>query len=138
MGVVIDTSALIALERADGLDALPEDLVDQMAVMPAIVYAELHVGAHLAGDDRRGDQRRTRIAALASRVPVVEFDRAIAERWAALFADLTRAGTMIPANDLQVAATARHLDFDVLLGPRGDAHFSKIPSLGVVRLPGGR
>ncbi|HEX2466333.1 MAG TPA: hypothetical protein VHR17_17050 [Thermoanaerobaculia bacterium] len=32
-------------------------------------------------------------------------------------------------NDLAVAATARHLDYDVLIGPDGDEHFGRIPGL---------
>jgi len=41
---------------------------------------------------------------------------------------------MIPGNDLQVAATAAHLDFAVLLGPEGESHFAKVPGLRLVRL----
>lgn len=135
MGVVIDTSALVALERAGSdLSGLARDVADEAAVVPAIVYAELQVGVRLADDTRRSASRRARVDALVQRVPVVEFDRAIADRWAELFADLTRAGTMIPTNDLQVAATALHLDHGVLLGPRGDTHFDKVPGLHTLRL----
>ena len=135
MGVVVDTSALIALKRA-GV-RIEERLLehgDEPAVIPAIVYAELQVGARLAEDAERATLRRARIEALVERVPIVEFDRAIADRWADLFADLTLAGTMIPANDLQVAATGLHLDFAVLLGPMGEAHYAKVPGLKLVRL----
>jgi predicted nucleic acid-binding protein len=45
-----------------------------------------------------------------------------------------KAGTMIPANDLQVAATSIHLNFTVLLGPKGNTHFEKVPGLRVARL----
>lgn len=61
-------------------------------------------------------------------MPIVEFDRAIAERWAGLFAALTRDGAMIPANDLAVAATATHLGFAVLLGPEGGSTASVCPT----------
>jgi hypothetical protein len=36
---------------------------------------------------------------------------------------------LIPANDLAVAATARHLDYDVLIGPEGEKHFSSVAGL---------
>ncbi|MEX2538656.1 MAG: PIN domain-containing protein [Actinomycetota bacterium] len=135
MGVVVDTSALIALERSGAdLDARALALADEPAVIPAVVYGELQVGVRLADTKARAARRRDRIEALVSRLPVVEFDRSIADRWAELFADLTLQGTLIPANDLQVAATALHLDFTVLLSPRGENHFEKVPGLRVARL----
>lgn len=135
MGVVIDTSALIALERAGaGFDVGSLDLSDEPAVIPAIVYAELRVGVHLAEDAARAALRQGKIETLISRIPIVEFDRSLADRWAELFATLMRSGTQIPANDLQVAATALHLDFTVLLGPKGDAHFAKVPGLRLARI----
>ena len=60
---------------------------------------------------------------------MVDFDSSIAERWAELFAELSRKGQLIPANDLAVAATARHLDYDVLIGPDGEGHFERVPRL---------
>jgi predicted nucleic acid-binding protein len=135
LGVVIDTSALVALERAgESFDATSVALGDEPAVIPAIVYAELQVSVRLAGERSRAARRRARIEALTSRVPIVEFDQTIAERWADLFAALTRAGTMIPGNDIQVAATAAHLDFAVLVGARGERHFAKVPGLRLARL----
>ena len=135
MGLVVDTSALIALQRlGGGLERHLGDLASEPAVVPAIVYAELQVGVRLADTPARVASRRDRIGALVSRLPVVEFDRAVAERWADLFADLTRQGRMIPSNDLAVAATAVHLGFSVLLGPKGEAHYERVSGLTVRRL----
>ncbi|MBI4704286.1 MAG: PIN domain-containing protein [Deltaproteobacteria bacterium] len=135
MGLVIDTSALVALERAGaGWEDRLAGLAEERAVVPAIVYAELLVGVHLAGSEPRAANRRARIDALVSRCPVVEFGREIAERWAELFAVLSREGSMIPANDLAVAATALHLDFAVLVGPQNEAHYRRVPSLRCARL----
>jgi predicted nucleic acid-binding protein len=133
MGLVIDTSALVALERSagswsDGLSA------DEQASVPAIVYAELLVGVQLADHPRRAARRRAKIEALLSVAPVVEFGPAVAERWADLFARLSRDGRLIPANDLAVAATAIELGFGVLVGPRDEAHFRQVPGLRVVVL----
>lgn len=130
MGLVLDTSALIALERSGAsLEHALGHERSSPAVLPAIVYAELMVGVQLADSELRAAHRRARIDAIAARCPVVELDRAIAERWAILFADLSRAGTMIPANDLAVAATALHLDYGVLIGPDGEAHFRRVKGL---------
>ena len=135
MGLVLDTSAVIALERsgADWQQALGE-LGSERAVIPAIVYAELLVGVHLADSASRAASRLSRIEALASRCQVVDFSREIAGRWAELFATLSKAGTKIPANDLAVAATAVHLGFGVLVGPRDEAHYRKVPGLRCERL----
>ena len=134
---MIDTSALVAVERLGiDLDQSLGELAEEIAVIPAIVYAELQVGVRLADTPARAASRRARIEALVSRLPVVEFDRAIGERWAELFALLTRAGSMIPANDLSIAATAVHLGYAVLLGPKGERHYEKVRGLRVARLKG--
>jgi tRNA(fMet)-specific endonuclease VapC len=104
-------------------------------VLPAIVYGELLVGVRLADSPERAASRRAKIAALAGRVPIVAFGREIAERWAELFAVLSRSGQLVPANDLAVAATALHLGFGVVVGARGEAHFRRVPGLSVQSLP---
>lgn len=135
---MIDTSALAAAERAgsDWEEALGP-LADEAVVLPSIVYAELVVGVELADTPLRAAARRAKITALVARVPLVEFGSEIAELWAKLFAVLSRRGTLIPANDLAVASTALHLDYGLLVGPRDDGHFRRIPGLRVELLPGG-
>ena len=131
MGIVIDTSALVALERAGAEWELPDPLLGVAVALPAIVLAELVSGVHLANTPARASSRRAKVSALVSRVPVVEFGTAIAERWGELFATLSRAGSPISSNDLAVAATAHFLGFGVLVGPRGEEHFSRVPDLRV-------
>ncbi len=129
-GLVLDTSALIALERssADLGEALGER-ASKPAVVPAIVFTELLVGVRLADSESRAASRLARIEAMVSRCPVVEFSREIAHVWADLFAQLSRRGGLIPANDLAVAATAMHLGFAVLIGPEDEAHFRRVEGL---------
>jgi predicted nucleic acid-binding protein len=130
VGLVLDTSALIALERSKAsLEQVLGEAASESAVIPAVVYAELQVGVLLADTKSRALGRKARIDALVSRCPVVDFDRAVADRWASLFVELSRDGRMIPANDLAVAATARHLDYEVLIGPDGEEHFGRIQGL---------
>ena len=64
-------------------------------------------------------------------MPVIDFGASIAEQWAQLFAALSKRGRMIPANDLTVAATARFLNFGVLVGPADERHFKSIDGLQV-------
>ena len=134
MGLVIDTSALVALERATALwiNRLPDG---EPASIPAIVYAELLVGVKLADHPRHAAARRAKIDAIVAAVPVVPFGAAVAERWADLYARLSRDGRLIPANDLAVAATALELGYGVLVGPGDEAHFRQVPGLRVVVLP---
>lgn len=135
MGLVIDTSALVALERGrEGWERALSTLGDEPVAVPAIVCAELTVGVLLAATASRAATRRAKIRALVANAPVVDFTEPIAERWAQLFVDLIRAGQLIPSNDLAVAATALHLGFGVLVGPRDEAHFRRVPELRVERL----
>lgn len=132
MGLVIDTSALVAAERTEsGAEAVPETFAEEPLAIPAIVYAELLAGVELADTPARAAERRAKIDALLRRVPLVPFGAGAAERWGDLFAGLHRAGALIPANDLAVAATAVDLGFGVLVGPGGEEHFGRIPELRV-------
>lgn len=143
MGLVIDTSALIAVERqsahlkgeAAWTRQFPQ-LAAEPVVLPAIVLAEILAGVAMADTAMRAAARRARVDALMAHVPVVDFDAEVAEEWARLFASLSRSGRMIPSNDLQVAATARRLQFGVLVGPSDEKHFKMIDGLRVETLKG--
>jgi tRNA(fMet)-specific endonuclease VapC len=132
VGLVIDTSALVSVERAGVAWEEPlSRLGAESAALPAIVCAELLAGVHLAQSTARAASRRAKIQALLARVPVIEFGLAVAERWAELFTTLSRRGRLIPANDLAVAATALHLGFGVVVGPQDETHFRTVPGLRV-------
>jgi predicted nucleic acid-binding protein len=134
VGLVIDTSALVAAERAATWESALSTLDSEPAALPAIVCAELLAGVRLARTAAQAASRRAKIDALLARVPVVDFGLPIAERWAELFATMSRQGRLIPANDLAVAATALHLGFGVIVGPLDEAHFRSVPGLRVERL----
>lgn len=137
MGLLIDTSALVALERGSASwGAALEVLGEEPVAIPAIVYAELLAGVELADNPVRAAARRAKIEAVVARVPVVDFGAGAAGRWAAVFALLQRTGSLIPANDLAVAATALHLGFGVLVGPSDESHFRRVPELRVEVLQG--
>ena len=136
MGLLIDTSAVVALERGAGAGAAAGSswegaLSDEPVAVPSIVYAELLVGVRLAGSPERAASRQKKIDALMARAPVIEFGSEAAERWAHLFADLRRAGTLIPSHDLVVAATALNIGFGVLVGPSDEGHFRSVQGLRV-------
>jgi predicted nucleic acid-binding protein len=132
VGLVLDTSAVIAIERAgtDWREGLAY-LADESLALPAIVYAELLLGVRLAQHAAQAAARQARLNFLASHVPIVLFGLEIAEHWANTYVTLSRDGRLIPANDLAVVATARHLDYGVLVGPSDETHFRAVPDLRV-------
>ena len=135
MGLVLDTSALVAAERrvsaGQAWGQVLASMSTEEAVLPAIVFAELMSGVHLAETASRAATRRAKVDGLAVHCPIVEFTASIADQWARLFADLSRRGMLIPSNDLAVAATAVHLGFGVLVGPADERHFRRVPDLRV-------
>ena len=126
---MIDTSALVAWERSAGSWSAG------LPAVPAIGYADLLVGVRLADHPYRDARWRAKIEALLAVGPIVELGPAVAERWADLYARLSRDGRLIPANDLAVAATALERSFGGLVGRRDEAHFRQVPGLRVVVLP---
>lgn len=133
----MDTSALITLERArSSWEQFQAVIADESRVaLPAIVYAELLAGVRLADSPGRAAVRQATIDVFASRMLIVDFGLETAKHWATLFAQLHQAGSMIPANDLAIAATALERGFGVLVGPGGEAHFRRVPGLRLIVLP---
>jgi tRNA(fMet)-specific endonuclease VapC len=130
LGIVVDTSALIAFERVDtSWEALFDEHGEDAIAVPAIVLAELRVGPLLS--QRSARERNAKIDALLDRAVLIDFGKEIAERWAEVYATLRRQGRLIPANDIAVAATALHLGFDLVVGDEGETHFGRIPDLRV-------
>lgn len=131
MGLVIDTSALVAIERSG---EVPPDLLEERVFLPAVVWAEAMVGVHRAATPEIGIRRHRRLEALREQLDFCDFDRVVAERYAELVAVLARKGQMIPQNDLAVAATALCLKHRVLVGVSDEKHFRVVPNLEIVVL----
>lgn len=135
MGLVIDTSAVIDLQRSlvPAVDVLKR-YSDEALVIPTIVVAESLVGSRLAKGKRRRELVRQSVDELLATARPVDFDLEIAHTWIDLFASLERRGMRIPSNDLIVAATAMHLEYGVLVGARDEAHFRRVRGLRVLRI----
>jgi predicted nucleic acid-binding protein len=131
MGLILDTSALVAWERAENAgQTLALDGGEEL-VMPAVVWAEALAGVRLADSAARAARRMARLEALRRVMGIEPFTAETAEHHADIFAELTQNGTLIPQNDIAVAATARCLACGVLVGPKDEAHFRRIAGLEV-------
>lgn len=106
--LILDTGALIALERedADRTDVLPDDAD---VAISAVTVSELLVGVELAQDAYR-DRRSEIVEGTIERVEIIAFSLEIARHHAKLLADTRRAGRPRGAHDLQIAATAKATD----------------------------
>ena len=126
MGVVLDTSVLIAAERGD-LD-LRQAAGDTEVVMAAVTAHELWrgVGRLSAAVPRMRAERW--LQALLDLLPVVPYDQEVARVHAALWVDLTRRGVTLGPYDQMIAATALHLDFEIATRDRA---FVRVPGLTV-------
>lgn len=133
MGLIIDTSALITLERSiGGPNQVSLDPVETYA-LPAVVWAEALIGVRMAADSSRAARRLARLEAIRRVTGIEDFTDLVAEHYADIFSELSRNGILIPQNDIAVAATARCLNFGVLVGSQDEAHFRRVPDL-IVRV----
>ncbi len=131
MGLILDTSALVTMERAAESSAPLELEEDETHAIPAIVWAEALVGVRMASNASRAARRLSRLEAIRRVTGVVDFTPLVAEHYADIFTELSQQGSLIPQNDIAVAATARALGFGVLVGPNEEAHFRRVPGLVV-------
>lgn len=130
MGLLIDSSVLIALERgqleADALGAAAGG--DEPVAIAAITASELLHGVHRLGGARRVRAERM-VSGWLDALPVVPFDAGVAGVHATLAAQHRRRGRAVGGHDLMIAATAVHLDYRV--ATRARRTFARIDGLAV-------
>ncbi len=114
MGVMFDTSVLIALERgvADS-DALVRGREQESFGISVVTAAELLHGVHRAETSKRRMKRAAYVEKVLEQFTLYPFDLAAARVYADLWADLQKQGIRIGAHDLMIAATALSLGFSV-------------------------
>lgn len=130
MGILVDTSVLVAIERGQ-LDAAT--LVDsaEPVAMAAISASELLHGMHRLKSAVARTRAERFVERILAAVPIVSFDLAIARVHARLDAELSAAGTAVGDADLMIAATAVWLDYRV--ATRDLRSFPKVKGLEVLR-----
>ncbi len=130
MGILVDTSVFVAIERGQ-LDATTLTASTEPVAMAAISASELLHGMHRL----KGAVARTRaerfVEGILAAMPIVSFDLAIARVHARLDAELSTAGSAVGDADLMIAATAVWLDYRV--ATRDLRSFPKVKGLDVLR-----
>ena len=133
MGVVLDTSVLIAAERGTfALRELLEKLGDAEAGISAVTASELLVGGHRAADPGVQSRRFARVEYILRDLPVFEFGLVEARRHAELWARLMRAGSLIGPHDMLIAATALSRGFQLVT--LNSAEFRRVSGLELVEV----
>jgi predicted nucleic acid-binding protein len=128
MGAVIDSSVLIAAERAKlGLDQVLERHGNEEVAIASITASELLHGVHRAAKPELRTRREAFVEHILSAVPVVSFDLVAARAHASLWARLAAKGLVVGAHDLVIAATALALGYGV--ATRDRRSFPRIPGL---------
>lgn len=131
MGVLLDTSVLIAVER-DGADlhAFLATAGSESLAIAALTASELLHGLHRADSALRRARREEFIEWVFATVPVVAMDLAVARVHARIWADLQARGQLIGAHDAIIAATALSRGDAILT--RNERDFGRVEGLRVL------
>jgi len=133
MGVVLDTSILVAAERrALRFEALLESLGDEPVAISAVTASELLHGCHRASNAGIRARRSAFVEALLDALPILPFGLAEARLHAQIWAELDRRGTMIGPHDLFIAASAMARGY--LIASLNQREFARVEGLQVVAI----
>ena len=130
MGVIFDTSVLIAIERGSfQVEKLIEERENEPFGISVITASELLHGVHRADSEKRRLQREAFVEKVIEIFPIYTFDLSAARIYARVWATLARKGITIGAHDLIIASTAVSLGFSVVTSDMRD--YGKIKGLKV-------
>ena len=137
MGVVLDSSAVIAGERkgqaaAEVLSGIRTALGAQPIALSTVSVIELEHGIWRAKDAAQAERRQKFLDDLFAAVPAYPLTFEIARRAARIDGESRRKGILIPLQDLVIGATA--LEFDYAVATANVRHFRMIPGLIVTGL----
>jgi tRNA(fMet)-specific endonuclease VapC len=114
MGVILDTSLLIALERrVFDLDTFIQGREEEPFGISVITAAELLHGVHRADSVKKRLKREAFVEKIIESFTLYHFDMTTARLYARLWANLARQGIKVGAHDLMIAATALAYGFSV-------------------------
>jgi len=125
-GVVLDTSIVVRHFR-DGNALASRFAGFEELYLPQPALAELYAGAfHSARPEKNVQQ----IERFLEAVDVLPSDEATPELYGRIFAQLAQAGTLIPQNDIWIAAIALQSGLPLATG---DNHFQHVAGLQLLR-----
>ena len=115
MGVIFDTSVLIAIERSSyQIDKLTNGRESEPFGISVITVSELFHGIHRADSEKRRLKREAYVEKIIEVFPIYPFDLSAARIYARIWANLAKQGMTIGAHDLMIASTSISLGFSVL------------------------
>jgi len=123
----LDTSAYGNFRRGHHELVSVIDRADWVGV-PTVTMGELRTGFLLGGRRERNESELDEFLANPV-VEAIEVDAEVSRHYAEIVADLRRAGTPLPTNDIWIAATAARHGASVLTC---DEHFERIARVGTV------
>lgn len=135
MGIVLDSSVLVASERA-GLNskqafaAILRKTGDDEVALSVITLLELAHGAVRANTTERKQKRERIIQELLAAVPIHPITASIALRAGQIDGQSQANGIRIPLADLLIGATALELGYSV--ATENLRHFNQIPGLSII------
>ncbi len=128
MGVIFDSSEIIALERnREAVASLVTGREDEPFGISVVTVAELLHGVERADTETRKIRRQAFVEKVIEMFPVLPFDIGVARIYARIWASLRQRGFTVGAHDLIISATAIALDYTVITANRRD--FEKIEGL---------
>jgi predicted nucleic acid-binding protein len=130
MGVIFDTSVLVALEHGShGLEKLVAGRESEPFGISVVTVSELLHGVHRADSEKRRLTRGAFVEKIIQTFPLYPFDLNAARIYAKLWANLAKKGVTIGAHDLMIASTAIALGFSVLTADVRD--YGKVKEVSV-------
>jgi len=130
MGVIFDTSVLVALEHGShGLEKLVAGRESEPFGISVVTVSELLHGVHRADSEKRRLTRGAFVEKIIQTFPLYPFDLNAARIYAKLWANLAKKGVTIGAHDLLIASTAIALGFSVLTADVRD--YGKVKEVSV-------
>lgn len=128
MGVIFDTSEIIAMERkSHDIYRIVEGREDEQFGISVITVAELLHGVERADTHTRKIKRQAFVEKVIEFFPVFPMDIAVARTYARLWASLSSQGITVGSHDLIIAATAIAMDYTIITANTRD--FRKIEGL---------
>lgn len=130
MGVIFDTSVLVALERGSHkIEKLVAGREREPFGISVVTVSELLHGVHRADSEKRRLMRSAFVEKIIQTFPLYPFDLNASRIYAKLWANFAKKGVTIGAHDLMIASTAIALGFSVVTADVRD--YGKVKEVSV-------